>query len=104
MSTRRCVVASDVAFACPAGRKGLFRSTSAIGLTGLTPSEGKVLLDRLPRHASSPDHTIRFGWNPGDFVLRDNRATWHYAVDDHGGGARAHRKVIGVEPVRRPAV
>ncbi|MGW3661821.1 TauD/TfdA dioxygenase family protein [Streptomyces sp. NPDC005141] len=85
------------------GRKGLFISTSAIGLTGLTTAEGKVLLEHLLRHASSPDYTIRFGWNPGDFVLWDNRATWHYAVDDYGDGARAYRKVIGVEPVRQPA-
>ncbi|MGW0877003.1 TauD/TfdA dioxygenase family protein [Streptomyces sp. NPDC002740] len=85
------------------GRKGLFISTSAIGLTGVTAQEGKVLLDHLLRHASSPDYTIRFGWNPGDFVLWDNRATWHYAVDDYGDGARAYRKVIGVEPVRQPA-
>ncbi|MEU9438579.1 hypothetical protein [Streptomyces sp. NPDC048252] len=25
-------------------------------------------------------------------------STWHYAVDDYGCGARAYRKVIGVEP------
>ncbi|MFE5023039.1 TauD/TfdA dioxygenase family protein [Streptomyces sp. NPDC056656] len=87
------------------GRKGLFISTSAKGLTGLTESERKALLDHLLRHASSPDYTIRFSWNPGDFVLSDNRATWHYAVDDYdyGDGARAYRKVIGVEPVRQPA-
>lgn len=83
------------------GRKGLFISTSALALTGVTAQEGKVLLDHLLRHASSPDYTIRFGWNPGDFVLWDNRATWHYAVDDYGDGARVYRKVIGVEPVRQ---
>lgn len=85
------------------GRKGLFISTSALGLTGVTAQEGKVLLDHLLRHASSPDYTIRFGWKAGDFVLWDNRATWHYAVDDYGDGARVYRKVIGVEPVRQPA-
>ncbi|MEW1631477.1 TauD/TfdA family dioxygenase [Streptomyces sp. NPDC089173] len=79
------------------GRKGLFISASALHLTGVTPAESKVLLDHLLRHASSPDYTIRFGWNPGDFVLWDNRATWHYAVDDYGDGARVYRKVIGVE-------
>ncbi|MFE9726743.1 TauD/TfdA dioxygenase family protein [Streptomyces sp. NPDC005794] len=79
------------------GRKGLFISTSALGLTGVTPEEGRTLLDHLLRHASSPDYTIRFGWNPGDFVLWDNQATWHYAVDDYGDGARVYRKVIGVE-------
>ncbi|MEU6389582.1 TauD/TfdA family dioxygenase [Streptomyces sp. NPDC046939] len=80
------------------GRKGLFISSSALGLTGVTPAESKVLLDHLLRHASSPDYTIRFGWRPGDFVLWDNRATWHYAIDDYGDGARVYRKVIGVEP------
>jgi alpha-ketoglutarate-dependent taurine dioxygenase len=79
------------------GRKGLFISTSALGLTGVTPAESKPLLDHLLRHASSPNYTIRFGWSPGDFVLWDNRATWHFAVDDYGNGARVYRKVIGVE-------
>ncbi|MFD8778233.1 TauD/TfdA dioxygenase family protein [Streptomyces sp. NPDC059916] len=92
-------VEHPVVLAHPAtGRKGLFISTSAIGLTGVTPAESKALLDHLLRHASSPNYTIRFGWQPGDFVLWDNRATWHYAVDDYGDGARVYRKVIGVEP------
>jgi taurine dioxygenase len=82
------------------GRKGLFISSSALRLTGVSPQEGKVLLDHLLRHASSPDYTIRFGWRPGDFVLWDNQATWHYAVDDYGDGPRVYRKVIGVEPLR----
>ncbi|MEV5349903.1 TauD/TfdA dioxygenase family protein [Streptomyces achromogenes] len=81
------------------GRKGLFLSSSALGLTGVTAQEGRVLLDHLLRHAASPDYTIRFGWRPGDFVLWDNQATWHYAVDDYGDGARVYRKVIGVEPL-----
>jgi hypothetical protein len=54
--------------------------------------------DHLLRHASSPNYTIRFGWQPGDFVLWDNQATWHYAVDDYGDGARVYRKVLAVEP------
>lgn len=82
------------------GRKGLFISTSAQALTGVTAQEGRALLDHLLRHASSPDYTIRFGWRPGDFVLWDNQATWHYAVDDYGDGARVYRKVIGAEPLR----
>ncbi|MFF4271791.1 TauD/TfdA dioxygenase family protein [Streptomyces sp. NPDC001536] len=82
------------------GRKGLFISSSAQGLTGVTPQEGRVLLDHLLRHASSPNYTIRFGWQPGDFVLWDNQATWHYAVDDYGDGARVYRKVLAVEPLR----
>ena len=80
------------------GRRGLFISSSAIGLTGVTPAEGKVILPYLLAHASSPNYTIRFGWKPGDFVLWDNLATWHYAVDDYGDGPRVYRKVIAARP------
>ncbi|MFC5744405.1 TauD/TfdA dioxygenase family protein [Actinomadura rugatobispora] len=76
------------------GRKGLFISTGTLGLTGVTAGEAKALLPFLLAHASSPDYTIRFSWRPGDFVLWDNRATWHYAIDDYADGPRRYRKVI----------
>jgi alpha-ketoglutarate-dependent taurine dioxygenase len=76
------------------GRKGLFLSSSALRLTGIGPSEGAALLPFLMAHASSPDHSVAFGWRPGDFVLWDNQATWHYAVADYDG-PRRYRKVIG---------
>jgi len=47
----------------------------------------------LQAHASSPNYTVSFGWKPGDFVLWDNLATWHYAVNDYDG-PRVYRKVI----------
>ena len=76
------------------GRKGLLISSSALGLTGVTEKEAKALLPFLLAHASSPDYTIGFGWKPGDFVIWDNQATWHYAVNDYDG-PRVYRKVIG---------
>jgi alpha-ketoglutarate-dependent taurine dioxygenase len=75
------------------GRKGLFLSTSALRLTGINPAEGDALLPFLLAHASSPNYSVSFGWKPGDFVLWDNQATWHYAVNDYDG-PRAYRKVI----------
>jgi len=51
------------------GRKGLFLSAGALRLTGVTATESEVLLLYLLRHASSPNYTIRFGWQPGDLVL-----------------------------------
>jgi taurine dioxygenase len=75
------------------GRKGLFISTSALKLTGVTESESQALLPFLQAHASSPNYTVSFGWKPGDFVLWDNLATWHYAVNDYDG-PRQYRKVI----------
>jgi taurine dioxygenase len=79
------------------GRKGLFISSSALGLTGLPESEGRSVLAFLLSHASSPQYTIRFGWSAGDFVLWNNLATWHYAIDDYGTGPRRYRKVLAAE-------
>jgi alpha-ketoglutarate-dependent taurine dioxygenase len=76
------------------GRKGLFLSSSAIGLTGIEPSEGRAILPFLLAHASSPNYTVGFSWKPGDFVIWDNQTTWHFAVNDYQG-PRAYRKVIG---------
>ncbi|HWC82864.1 MAG TPA: TauD/TfdA family dioxygenase [Pseudonocardiaceae bacterium] len=78
------------------GRPGLFLSSSALRLTGVQDAESKALLPFLLAHGSSPDYTIRFGWQPGDFVLWDNLGTWHYAVDDYADGPRVYRKVIAV--------
>jgi alpha-ketoglutarate-dependent taurine dioxygenase len=80
------------------GRKGLFLSTGALRLTGVSAAESAVLLPFLLRHAASPNRTVRYSWQPGDFVLWDNRATWHFAIDDYGDGPRAYRKVIAADP------
>ncbi|CAO5191702.1 Taurine dioxygenase [Frankia sp. AiPs1] len=77
------------------GREGLFLSSSALRLTGgISAAEGEALLPFLLKHASSPNYTVSFGWKPGDFVIWDNQATWHFAVNDYDG-PRAYRKVIG---------
>jgi alpha-ketoglutarate-dependent taurine dioxygenase len=78
------------------GRKGLFISTGALRLSGLEPAEGEAILPFLLAHASSPNYTVGFGWKPGDLVLWDNLATWHYAVNDYDG-PRAYRKVIAAQ-------
>lgn len=76
------------------GRKGLFLSSSALGVDGLSPAEGQTLLRHLVAHASAPRYTVRYSWNAGDFALWDNRATWHQAIDDYGDAPRSYRKVI----------
>jgi Taurine catabolism dioxygenase TauD, TfdA family len=69
-------------------------STSAIRLTGIGDAEGKAILPFLRSHVASPNYVVDFGWSPGDFVLWDNQATLHYAVNDYDG-PRVYRKVIG---------
>jgi taurine dioxygenase len=59
----------------------------------VTEAESQALLPFPQAHASSPNYTVSFGWKPGDFVLWDNLATWHYAVNDYDG-PRRYRKVI----------
>jgi taurine dioxygenase len=76
------------------GRKGLFISAGALRLTGIEPAEGAAILPFLLSHASSPNYSVSFGWQPGDFVIWDNLATWHFAVNDYDG-PRVYRKVIG---------
>ena len=76
------------------GRKGLFISSSALRLTGLGAAEGQAILPFLLAHAASPNYSVGFGWKPGDFVIWDNLAAWHYAVNDYDG-PRVYRKVIG---------
>jgi taurine dioxygenase len=63
----------------------------------VTPGEADVIGRFLVAHASAPRYSVRYSWRPGDFVLWDNQATWHYAVDDYGTAPRTYRKVIGVE-------
>jgi len=75
------------------GRKGLFLSSSALRLNGIGSAEGQALLPFLLAHASSPNYAVDFGWRAGDFVIWDNLATWHFAVDDYDG-PRAYRKVL----------
>jgi taurine dioxygenase len=56
------------------GRKGVFLSSSARGLTGVGQAKGQALLPFLLAHASSPNYSVDLGWK-GDFVIWDNLTT-----------------------------
>lgn len=66
---------------------------------GWTEKESKSLLDFLYQHASRPEFQTRFKWEEGSIAFWDNRATWHYALNDYQGERRLmHRITIeGVE-------
>jgi taurine dioxygenase len=66
---------------------------------GWTEKESKQLLDFLYQHASRPEFQTRFKWEEGSIAFWDNRATWHYALNDYQGERRLmHRITIeGVE-------
>ena len=81
------------------GRKALYVNPGfTVGIEGWAANESKALLDMLYDHAKKPEHAYRFQWAPGSIAFWDNRATWHYAVNDYHGARRLmHRITLGGE-------
>ena len=71
------------------GRKALYvNSTFTVQFEGWTKEESQPLLLYLYRHAVNPTFTCRFHWEKGSVGFWDNRATWHYALNDYPGQRR----------------
>jgi taurine dioxygenase len=67
---------------------------------GWTERESKPLLDFLYSHAARPEFQTRFQWREGSIAFWDNRATWHYALNDYQGEGRLmHRITIEGAPL-----
>lgn len=62
-------------------------------IEGWTGEESKALLDYLYTQALRPEFQYRLRWEKGTFALWDNRATWHYAVNDYHGRRRLMHRV-----------
>jgi taurine dioxygenase len=76
------------------GRKALYVNPGfTTHFDGWTPEESKPLLDYLYAHASRPEFTCRFDWKPGSVAFWDNRATWHFAVNDYHGERRLMHRI-----------
>ncbi len=76
------------------GRKALYvNSAFTLHFEGWTAEESKPLLDYLYAHAARPEHTYRFQWANGSIAFWDNRATWHYALNDYHGHRRLMHRV-----------
>ncbi len=71
---------------------------------GWTKEESQPLLDFLYRHASRPEFQTRFQWAEGSIAFWDNRATWHYALNDYQGERRLmHRITLDGVPLEAAA-
>lgn len=84
------------------GRKTLYVNPGfTTKIAGWTAEESKPFLDMLYKHASRPEFTCRFRWRGGSLAFWDNRATWHYALNDYHGERRLlHRITLEGVPLQ----
>ena len=76
------------------GKKSLYVNPGfTLRFEGWTDQESAPLLKMLYDHASRPEHTYRFQWAPGSIAFWDNRATWHYALNDYPGERRLMHRI-----------
>ena len=76
------------------GRKALYINPAfTVGIQGWDNHESKPFLNMLYEHASKPENTYRFQWAPGCIAFWDNRATWHYALNDYHGSRRLMHRI-----------
>lgn len=71
---------------------------------GHTRDESLPLLQRLFAHAIQSERIHRFAWKPGSVAIWDNRATWHFALNDYHGHYRLmHRITLAGGPLQAAA-
>lgn len=76
------------------GRKALYVNPGfTVRFEGWTEAESKPLLQYLYKQASRPEYTCRFKWQKGSMTFWDNRATWHYALNDYHGHRRLMHRI-----------
>ena len=87
------------------GRKTLYVNAAfTIRFDGWTAAESAPLLTYLYQHASLPEFSCRFDWQQGSLAFWDNRATWHYALNDYHGHRRVmHRVTVAGSPIEGSA-
>lgn len=83
------------------GKKAIYVNPGfTLRFEGMTDEESQPLLQTLYAHCQNQAFVYRFQWAPGSIAFWDNRATWHYAVNDYQGERRLmHRITIEGEAV-----
>jgi taurine dioxygenase len=77
------------------GERNLYIGGFAQGIVGLSPREGRAILEIFQAYVTRPENVFRWAWAPGDLVVFDNRITQHYAPDDYGDlPRRLHRVTV----------
>ncbi len=83
------------------GRKTLYvNSGFTVRFEGWTTAESEPLLRYLSQLAARPEFSCRWEWRKGSLAFWDNRATWHYALNDYHGHRRLmHRITVQGSPI-----
>jgi len=82
------------------GRRALYVNRDfTTHFEGWTADESRPLLQYLYQHGARPEFTCRFQWQSGSLAFWDNRATWHFAINDYHGQRRLMHRITleGVE-------
>lgn len=76
------------------GRESIYVNPGfTTGIEGWSDAEAEPFLKILYEHIAKPEHTYRFQWSEGSIAFWDNRATWHYAVNDYHGARRLMHRI-----------
>ena len=76
------------------GKKILYVNAAfTIGIKGWSKADSMKLLMPLYAHAAQDRFVTRFEWKPGSIAFWDNRATWHYALNDYHGERRVMHRI-----------
>lgn len=76
------------------GKKALYVNPAfTTGIVGMDEEAGRDLLQKLYAHAMKHEHMHQFKWEPGSIAFWDNRATWHWALNDYQGQRRVMHRI-----------
>jgi taurine dioxygenase len=76
------------------GRKAVYVNPAfTIGIEGLDSNEAGALLMEVYAHCIDPAISYRLQWEEGTLAFWDNRATWHYALNDYHGHFRLMHRI-----------
>ena len=71
------------------GAQGLYVNPGfTLEIVDMEPAESRALLQALYDHIQQERFHHRHVWREGDLAMWDNRATWHYALNDYQGHRR----------------
>jgi taurine dioxygenase len=76
------------------GKKALYVNPGfVLRFENQTMQDSQPLLHKLFAHAMNARFHTRFQWKPGSIAFWDNRATWHYALNDYHGHERLMHRI-----------